>query len=375
VIILEISILSLRKWRTFLQFVLSSLFFMGCAGPTSPFGAMDTLSSIEETLQENLSHLLPSEKKYSKPQFKISPDFQVLHKKSPLVLTINDPQGIPDDFHLRVYFNGYEITSEFYNNSEISFNLSNTEVTFEHSTLRFLAGKDSLLQFSYERTEGAGEFITNYSKPPCDVFAQNQILTTKPFRVKQLLIDEIEVHASRSSINPSLVAGLIAQESGFNPRAVSWSKAVGLTQVTPIANKEIIDEFSEWPQSEQISRLPAAALKYEIRKGNITADEDWRLESSKSIQGGVKYLEYLVGYWGKKQKKKDLLSVYPKHETPLTDVILSSYNSGASRVNYALRSMGRSYLKSDQLNEARYYVDRVKSYCYHFSSTDKQESL
>ncbi len=364
---------SLIKRLTYLQFFFLILLNVNCAGPSSPFGALKNILPEVTKVTENMSHLSPLSKTYKEPKFAIEPLFQVLHDKSPLFLRIKDPQGIPDDFILKVYFNGYDITERFYRRSTISLNPTRTEVSFDYSSVRLLAGKASMLQFSYQRSENSKEFITNYSKPPCDLFEDASVKTTAPFRVKRMTMDEIAMWSKEQSINPAFMTGLIAQESAFNTRAVSWSKAVGLTQVTPIANKEIIHNFKNWPQSERIRRLPAALLKTEIRKGNIRPKDDWRLQSSKSIQGGVKYVDYLVNYWNKKPKQNQLKRVYKNLPIPMTDIVLSSYNSGAARVHVAMKSLGRSYLQSNQLNEARYYVDRVKSYCYHFSNPSQEE--
>jgi soluble lytic murein transglycosylase-like protein len=44
---------------------------------------------------------------------------------------------------------------------------------------------------------------------------------------------EIDAAAARHGIDPSLLAGLVRQESGFDPRARSGAGALGLTQLMP----------------------------------------------------------------------------------------------------------------------------------------------
>jgi soluble lytic murein transglycosylase len=51
--------------------------------------------------------------------------------------------------------------------------------------------------------------------------------------------DSIEKHARSRNLDPSLMAGLIRQESEFNPRAVSRANAIGLTQVRPPTGRAI----------------------------------------------------------------------------------------------------------------------------------------
>ncbi len=49
----------------------------------------------------------------------------------------------------------------------------------------------------------------------------------------------LEKHAESSDLDPHLVAGLVRQESEFNPKAVSRAKAYGLTQVLPSTGREL----------------------------------------------------------------------------------------------------------------------------------------
>ena len=64
-------------------------------------------------------------------------------------------------------------------------------------------------------------------------------LNIAPFNVNQKLEDKIITIAKKYDHNPSLIAALIAQESGFKSHALSYAKALGLTQVTPVAHREI----------------------------------------------------------------------------------------------------------------------------------------
>ena len=49
----------------------------------------------------------------------------------------------------------------------------------------------------------------------------------------------LTAHARSQELDPFLLAGLIRQESEFNPRAVSRAKAVGLTQVMPSTGRQL----------------------------------------------------------------------------------------------------------------------------------------
>jgi soluble lytic murein transglycosylase len=49
--------------------------------------------------------------------------------------------------------------------------------------------------------------------------------------------EEIRGHAERHNLNPYLLAALVAQESGFDPKIRSSKKAVGLMQVMPATGR------------------------------------------------------------------------------------------------------------------------------------------
>jgi membrane-bound lytic murein transglycosylase MltF len=166
------------------------------------------------------------------------------------------------------------------------------------------------------------------------------------------------------NINPILLASLVAQESSFNPKAVSIARAVGLTQVTPIADHDIrsIDPtLKSYPHSSKLTYLD---LKYKIFRGIINEKNDWRLNEEKSLEGGAIYLEWLKGYWTN-QKNKEFLSRYLTNIKE-TDIILASYNSGATRVRNNIIRLKNNWLQSNQLGEAKKYVYNIKSYCNDF---------
>lgn len=60
-------------------------------------------------------------------------------------------------------------------------------------------------------------FITSFRKPDQAV----------------AIAESIELHSKKYDVNPKLIAALMRRESGFNPRALSSSGAVGLGQLLP----------------------------------------------------------------------------------------------------------------------------------------------
>ncbi len=72
-------------------------------------------------------------------------------------------------------------------------------------------------------------YVPNYLNFPFDSAPQSfwRVAFPMPYR------EALERHARSNSLDPFVVAGLIRQESEFNPKAVSVAKAYGLTQVLP----------------------------------------------------------------------------------------------------------------------------------------------
>jgi membrane-bound lytic murein transglycosylase MltF len=148
-------------------------------------------------------------------------------------------------------------------------------------------------------------------------------------------------------LNPNLLAGLVAQESGFDPEAETWAHAVGLTQITPVAAEEIETVKPNWKN---------------IKK------KDWRTIPSKSIEGGAIYLQFLNQYWADQDSTQLLID---HNATDMSAVILASYNSGAARVKKNVADTSDKWLDQPNLKEAFRYVGRVSSYCYHFSGGEE----
>ena len=60
-----------------------------------------------------------------------------------------------------------------------------------------------------------------------------QLLFPLPYR------DDLVASARGQGLDPNLIAGLIRQESEFNPQAVSGAQAYGLMQVRPGTGREV----------------------------------------------------------------------------------------------------------------------------------------
>lgn len=337
-----------------------ALFNIGCAGPTTPFGPIHTLESVKKvepvkTQKASIGnqHFLPS--------LRVSPDRQVLHDRTDITVAIRDQQGISSHSRLKVSFNGTEIENP------APFLKPPGESRKAFVALRDIylrPDKKNEVTFYYQRDSRTPAVKYQLAQPECSLVENWRVKDLAPYRVSKELKSEVLLQSQEQGINPALLFGLIAQESGFNPRAISWAKALGLTQVTPIGDAQLAKRFPDWPRSEDIKKYPSGVLKVMIESGKIT--NDWRLDPKLSITGGIELLKEMNSYW---QNKELPLVLSPGDKTPEEiDLTLASYNSGALRVYEAMQEKGLSYMSHKDLKEAKKYVNRVKSFCYHFSS-------
>ena len=94
----------------------------------------------------------------------------------------------------------------------------------------------------------------------------NLRLTEAPRRFWELLFPlpyraELTADARLRGLDPFLVAGLVRQESEFNPAAVSRSRAFGLTQVLPVTGRQFGRTAGVGRVTERTLVQPAANLK------------------------------------------------------------------------------------------------------------------
>jgi soluble lytic murein transglycosylase-like protein len=123
---------------------------------------------------------------------------------------------------------------------------------------------------------------------------------------------QIEASAKRNGIDPALLAGLIKQESGFNPNAGSSAGAQGLTQL-----------------------MPATARGLGV--GNP-------LDPAQSIEGGARYLKQQLDHFGGDVARA-----------------LAAYNAGPGAVE--------RYGGVPPYAETQNYVRRVQAYAAAFRSS------
>ncbi|HEY0017894.1 MAG TPA: transglycosylase SLT domain-containing protein [Longimicrobium sp.] len=141
-----------------------------------------------------------------------------------------------------------------------------------------------------------------------------------PFPFRDLVLEE----ANRVDVDPYLLAGLVRQESSFNPRARSWVGATGLSQIMPATGQWLA------PGAGVSSFDPSLLAVPEI-----------------NLRMGARYLrDQLRRYGGKR------------------DLALAAYNAGPSRADRWRRELGYggdpdAFREKIPFDETREYVKLV----------------
>lgn len=349
--------------KSLLAFAAVSMLF-GCAGPTTPFG---TPNMRIDPFSEKLDPPSQSIK------IKLFPKDQILHGKVDFKVTIEDPVGITPNYKVRLFYNGLDVSEKFLSQAKRTFlDPDHTKLQLILPNLRIQPLKTNRIYFGYMRNINTRPVFARYHAPSCSAFSEGDLASAHeigmPLPVKKM----IQKMGKDEKINPNFLAGLVAQESGFDAKAVSWAKAIGLTQITPLGEAEIIKTYKEWPRYPEINHMSSPAIKMKVMRGKINASNEWRLNPSHSIQGGLTYIKFLNGYWHRQENFQNLLNLSGDSEGILSAAILASYNSGPARVNYALQKYGKRWLvDAPELGEARLYVARVTSYCDYFSQGEE----
>lgn len=369
-----------------LLLVLPILF--SCAGPMSPFGASAPrpFSSVHEKETERS---LASESaiidlnRQVHPEVLITfyPEVQLFHRSMDWKVEIFDEQGIPANSSIRLIYRGEDITSQLKKVARWVASEDQRKLSIIINGLSFPAGKEHDIGLVYQRTPHLTQlsstprenniFFRQYHRARCQLKKHDSLKNFGQFKKHEHILELIEKIALKENTNPGLMAGLVAQESAFNPRAVSWAKAIGLTQVTSVAESHILENSKDWPSFPGIDQMNHLQLRSHVLSGKINKHNEWRLDKEKSLLGGIQYLHYLEDYWTRPMNWNTLEEQIPSNlidQELLTQVILASYHSGAFRVKRAISSEGPKWLASDHLKGARFYVQKVTSYCHDFST-------
>lgn len=361
---------------------------LACAGPATPFGAGDAIvpprfypdyqarqdcegllthsPSCRRFLTDQLRATGTGEVRESHVDIEFNPPRQIWHELTDFSVDVLSETPISDpEFH--IIYNGKDVTSVFLKHASVSESDDGLSMRYAFRDLQLTAGIQHAISVVFRPNPWAEAVEVEYSEPVCRPEEQWSIRNTRPFAPDPSLLSMIEHLSIEGKINPSLLAGLIAQESGFEPEAVSWAKAIGLTQVTEQADQELQKRFTDWPRNPEVSTMTVPVLKSMIKIGQINPENDWRLNPVYSIQGGIEYLGIVSGYWSRENNKQILVELSLDSPDDLLNVLLASYNSGPARVKHQINTLKSDWLMSDKLKEANKYVRKIRSYCYHFS--------
>tara|TARA_R110000868_G_scaffold163335_1_gene395488 strand:- start:13817 stop:14908 length:1092 start_codon:yes stop_codon:yes gene_type:complete len=358
-----------------------------------PFGARPLLSGTMEKLelqQTTLEQLAvdPAEAltvsrspaQVSKTSIHFYPPRKLWHRSFDLTVTVRDEAGLDENSKIHFFYDGEDVTSRVISYARSQYSSDAKEVKFVIPAFRLLPEQDRALVVTYAKLDPLGNdqiFGKVYEEPYCPMKDLQTIASNanlKGFSASEKVLEQIKVLSAFNQMNPALIAGLIAQESSFDPRAVSTAKALGLTQITAPAETHVLQDLGEraaaWPRYPGISQMNPLRIKALIALGRINEKNEWRLAHDRSIQGGIAYLKYIEQYWSSfsPMVQRQLASLDPeRRQNELVDLILASYNSGPYRVRRNLDRLGTDWLSAHNLGEARKYVHNVKSYCYDFA--------
>lgn len=359
-----------------------------CAGPADPFGAKEVRSVLLDNLEKikvdnkdiNDLYRVPSndanqliDLKSLKDEYHrinefvtidFNPSRQNFHGAFDFKIYIRDELGIHPEHMLKIYYNDVEISQSQYKNFVKATHTDGKGYTLTHYDFRLPVNNIHEIKALYWRDQKTSPLIKSFDEPYCDLQSKSrQIASMGSFSKHYHTFQMIRSVANEQKINPNFIAAIVAKESSFNPNAVSWAKAIGLTQVTPIAAREINrTQKLKWKVYPNTQKMSYYRLKTAVAAGLINKSNDWRLDNIKSIQGAIFYLQYLENYW---EKAKDLhnISLDSKLENNL---ILASYNSGAARVKSAFLKEKENWFNQKDLVEAKKYFRKINSYCYSF---------
>jgi hypothetical protein len=306
------------------------------------------------------------------PEIRFDPPRQVLHGAHTLKVIVDDPKGATDNSGLRIRYHGHDVTRSFLMQAKFGHETlpgGGTRLIAEVPWVRLSPLSEHMIEVDYARPGSERRYRSRLMPPVCRAFERTALKGLDSFKPEPQLVQSIEQISREMGFNPAFTAALIAQESGFNPQSVSLSRAMGLTQVTPLAEEEVSGVFSRWPRYEGSNTFPAPVLKYLVMSGEINGQNEWRLNPDRSIRGGLLYAQRLADRWVDSESFSKVSwtgSTDADVEVARTRLVLASYNSGYARVVQAIGRHGSAWLTAPELREARRYVNRIFSYCEAF---------
>lgn len=128
--------------------------------------------------------------------------------------------------------------------------------------------------------------------------------------------ESLERYAEEVSIDPFVVAGLIRQESEFDPAAVSRANARGLTQVLPVTGRDVSRRLGIRNFSVAMLHQPESSLRIGItylRQMLNSFDSQWFLTLAAYNAGPSRANMWVK--WGEFREAPEFIETIPFHET------------------------------------------------------------
>lgn len=343
--------------------------FCGCAGPATPLGAVWALTPGQARATDEMDEARNAPKGLL-PKIRFSPRRQILHGPSRVRVVIEDDtvSNLADSRFL-VHYNGLDISRTFLLRSRITYDSHRKRILIDNPRVELAATSDHFIEVAYQDPRGRFAYA-RYKPPRCNAFRAIPVLRLGQFWEHRSQAELIERISRAKGLNPAFATGLVAQESGFNPAAVSSAKALGLTQVTPPAEAEVLRMYEGWPQYPGLNDQTVSQLRYLVDSGVVNERNEWRLDEELSVRGGLQYITLLSKRWSTPELLARIQALFPDPEVARTQLILASYHSGFARVADALARDGKDWLADPELTEARRYVNRVFSFCNFFSERE-----
>lgn len=348
----------------------------GCAGPASPLGAINAASPEKARLKPSELALGADAAidKLVRPEIEFKPRRQVLHAAASFRVRVRDPLGITPNYRVRVFHNGYDVTDAFQAQATTTVQPGAREMEVVFRGVRFQAAAENEVSVVYYReARESAAAAAKLAPPACRAFSQDKVAMTGNFRASEALLRMIEKHAAERGYNPAYVTGLIAEESGFDRNAVSWERAIGLTQVAVSSENSVLSKFPAFPSYPGLNAMSAARIKALVLLGKVHGGNEWRLNEEMSVQGGLVRLDFVRRFWYAPENFAIVQNSFQDTEAGIAQVILASYRAGPTKVKRALLAHGANWLREDEaLDDVQAYIHRIFSYCYHFSEQPRK---
>ena len=127
---------------------------------------------------------------------------------------------------------------------------------------------------------------------------------------------DLERYARERSLDPYLVAAVVRQESAFNPKAISPSKAYGLTQILPSTGRDLSRKLKVRAFSTRMLFQPSLNLRmgtYYLRWLVDSLDGKWEAALASYNAGKTRAVAWLS--WGDYREPAEFIETIPFNET------------------------------------------------------------